>query len=274
MGVVIPFSRQTRFERRVPANGSSVAAADAGDGGATHGLAGRLREAAWTDASLLLTGGDEAELRALTRLVHEHSHRAERAFVTVDCAQPPDALSAELFGIRDVQLDGTSTYRPGAIERAHGGTLVLARVGELPLEHQKVLARALEDRRFRNGAGDTHSVDVRTVATSPEGLERKMARGEFLRNLHACLAMFERDVSVSSREETRPHETLPDLTTRPLREAKRRALELFVYGYLTENLRRHRGNVAKTAQAAGVSRQFMYRLMGELGLRAGDFRDG
>ncbi|MBE2253813.1 MAG: sigma 54-interacting transcriptional regulator [Myxococcus sp.] len=145
----------------------------------------QARRAAASTATVLLTGESGSGKEALARLVHEASRRARGPFVAVNCgAIPRELAESELFGHEKGAFTGASTAHAGVFERADGGTLFLDEVGELPLELQVKLLRALEEKLVtRLGGKAVTSVDVRVVAATNRALEAAVEAGEFREDL-------------------------------------------------------------------------------------------
>ena len=148
-----------------------------------------LRDAhrvAKSEATLLLTGESGTGKDVLARFVHRHSGRAEGPFVAVNCgAIPAELLPAALFGHRPGAFTGAVGSRRGHFLDAEGGTLFLDEIGELPLDLQPVLLRALETRKVTplGGAGEIRA-DVRIVAATNRDLESAVAAGRFRADLY------------------------------------------------------------------------------------------
>src|ERR1700716_1210581 len=142
------------------------------------GLAERV---ATTDANVLGTGGAGAGKDALARFIHSRSRRAEQPLVKIDCATlPADLLEAELFGYERGAFTGASEAKPGRLEAAHRGTLVLDEIACLSLEAQAKLLRVIEHREFeRLGGRRTIEVDARLVALTNADLKSAVERRAF-----------------------------------------------------------------------------------------------
>jgi transcriptional regulator with PAS, ATPase and Fis domain len=124
--------------------------------------------AAQTDCSVLVGGETGTGKELIARLVHESSRRAQGPFVAVNCgAIPRELVASELFGHEKGAFTGATDGRDGYFVEANGGTLFLDEIGELPIELQPTLLRALETRRVRRVGGQTErAVDVRIVAAT------------------------------------------------------------------------------------------------------------
>ena len=145
-------------------------------------LAGRV---AATDANLLVTGESGAGKDALAALVHSMSPRAAGPFVKIDCAAlPSELLEAELFGYERGAFTGAAGPKPGRLEAAHKGTLVLDEIAHLSREAQAKLLRVIERREFeRLGGRRTVRVDARLVALTNVDLDDAVRRRAFREDL-------------------------------------------------------------------------------------------
>jgi DNA-binding NtrC family response regulator len=137
-----------------------------------------LERIAGTDVTVLLEGESGVGKEVLTRALHSFSTRAKAPFVTVDCgAIPKDLIESELFGHERGSFTGATQARIGLFEQADGGTLFLDEIGELPLELQPKLLRALEAREIRAvGSNAVRLVDVRVIAATNRSLADEVRR--------------------------------------------------------------------------------------------------
>jgi two-component system response regulator FlrC len=147
--------------------------------------------------TVLILGESGTGKEVLARHIHLCSPRAAGPWVAVNCAAlPGDLLEAELFGHERGAFTGASERRIGRVERAHGGTLLLDEVSELPLPLQAKLLRVLQEREVdRVGGRQPIPVDVRIIATSNRSLKDMMARGEFRADLYYRLDVFPIELS-------------------------------------------------------------------------------
>jgi DNA-binding NtrC family response regulator len=153
-------------------------------------LFARLARVAASPAPALVEGETGAGKELCALAVHEASPRREGPFVVVDCgALPEPLLEVELFGHAEGAFPGAGRARPGAFERASGGTIFLDGVGELPLTAQPKLLRALESRAVRRlGEGAARPLDVRVVSATHRDLLGMVACGAFREDLYFRLA--------------------------------------------------------------------------------------
>jgi DNA-binding NtrC family response regulator len=162
---------------------------------ATEGLAGhapnwlraldRARQAAASDADVLIEAESGTGKELVARLIHRLSPRRDHAFVAVNCAAFPETLlESELFGYAKGAFTGAVAAKPGRFEMAHRGTLLLDEVGEMPLGLQPKLLRALQEREFER-LGDTRTVhvDLRVISTTNRALAEMVREGKFRADL-------------------------------------------------------------------------------------------
>ncbi len=144
------------------------------------------RKVAQTDSSILIQGESGTGKELLARAIHRASRRSAQSFVPVNCTAIPEALfESEFFGHRKGAFTGASDSRVGLIQSAHGGTLLLDEIGDMPLAFQAKLLRALQEREVRPvGATETVSVDVRVIASSHQNLEQAVSERRFREDLY------------------------------------------------------------------------------------------
>jgi len=162
-----------------------------GESAAVRRLLQTITTAAPTRAAVLLQGESGTGKQLYARAVHDRSDRRDRPFVTLDCAALPEGLvESALFGHERGAFAGAARRTEGALERAHGGTLVLDDVSELRLDVQAKLLRALQDQEFQRVGGTSPiALDVRVVATTSHNLAAEAAAGTFRQDLYYRLSV-------------------------------------------------------------------------------------
>ncbi|TMQ20956.1 MAG: FHA domain-containing protein [Deltaproteobacteria bacterium] len=133
----------------------------------------------------------KSDTTVLAEALHDHSPRAHGPFVVLDCGSiPPNLIESELFGHERGAFTGATGSSPGAFERAHGGTVFLDEIGELPLAMQPKLLRVLERKEVRRvGAAKSLEVELRVVASTNRDLGVEVNRGRFREDLYYRLAV-------------------------------------------------------------------------------------
>lgn len=146
----------------------------------------RARAAASTGADVLVEAESGTGKELLARFIHDASDRSRKPFIAVNCAAVPEALlESELFGHGRGAFTGAVASRPGKFELADGGTILLDEIGEMPLNLQPKLLRALQEREFeRLGEGKPVKVDIRVIATTNVSLAAMVERGQFRADLY------------------------------------------------------------------------------------------
>ncbi|MEZ4302149.1 MAG: sigma 54-interacting transcriptional regulator [Polyangiaceae bacterium] len=316
-------------------------------------LFAKLERAAPTDETILLLGESGTGKEVLARAIHTQSLRSQGPFVVFDCgAIAPSLIEGELFGHARGAFTGSVGSQPGLLELANGGTLFIDEIGELPLQLQPKLLRALESRQIRRlGAMEYRKFDARIVAATHRNLRAQLAEGVFREDLYYRLAVLELHVpSLRERKEDIPAlverflaardpkrtladlppatlsllqahdwpgnvrelrntvarmllfpELVEDLITRAapgaserpptaaskakeglldveiarlgrlleltLPDAREAVLDQLDRSYVAIKLRQHGGNVSRAADAMGISRQLVHRLIDRHGLK-------
>ena len=163
-----------------------------GRSGALRAVLRKLDQVASADTTVLLWGETGTGKELLARHVHVRSRRRAAPLIRVNCAAiAPGVVESELFGHERGAFTGALERRVGRFELAHGGTLFLDEVGELPLEVQVKLLRALQEGEVeRVGSGEPIRVDVRVVAATNRDLESDVAEGRFRADLFYRLNVF------------------------------------------------------------------------------------
>ena len=144
-----------------------------------------IEKVAQSPTTILITGESGTGKELVARALHDHSSRKEKAFISVNCGAIPETLfESELFGHEKGAFTGAINARPGRFELADGGTLFLDEVGELPLDMQVKLLRALQERTFeRVGGVRPVTVDVRLITSTNRDLAEEVRKGTFRQDL-------------------------------------------------------------------------------------------
>ena len=163
-----------------------------GDSPAFQALLRTARVVAPTDATVLILGETGSGKELIARAVHQWSDRRNRTFVKLNCAAiPATLLESELFGHEKGAFTGAIAQKVGRFELAHQGTLFLDEVGEIPLELQSKLLRAVQEQEFeRLGSNRTIRVDVRIIAATNRELKAMVDDGKFRSDLYYRLHVF------------------------------------------------------------------------------------
>ena len=293
-----------------------------------------LERAATSDITVLIEGETGTGKSLAAYEIHRNGKRGAGPFVTLDCgAIPANLLESELFGHEKGSFTGADARRVGAFEEAHGGTIFLDEIGELPLDLQIKLLRVVETRELRRvGGNKSTTVDVRLIAATNRDLRQEVNEGRFRSDLYFRLAVvrirmpalreragdigeiveqlgrslgasasdlaalfepearaaLERSAWPGNIRELRnyvqqclffgravpPEDGSPpaERAARPVDvdlqygEARQRATLEFERAYVERLLEKHGGNVAEAADAAGIHRVSLHRLVREHGL--------
>lgn len=153
-----------------------------------------LTQIAMADFSALVLRGDTGTGKGLAaRILHYNGPRADGPLIEVNCAAlPEELLESELFGHEAGAFTGAKGRREGLFEQAHGGTLFLDEIGEMPLNLQAKLLKAVEDRTVRRVGGNREiNVDTAIVTATNRDLESEVAEGRFRSDLYHRLSVFQ-----------------------------------------------------------------------------------
>jgi two-component system nitrogen regulation response regulator NtrX len=140
---------------------------------------------------VLITGPAGSGKEVVSRMIHARSRRADGPFIVMNCATlNPARFEEELFGLESGADPAAHPRRAGVLERAHGGTLLLDEVSDMPLETQGKIVRALQDSTFERLGGSARvKVDVRVISTTNRDLHAEIAAGRFREDLYYRLAV-------------------------------------------------------------------------------------
>ncbi len=177
--VAVPFLAQLR---RAPHAGADEII---GESAAVQQLRALIRRVGPSDLSALLLGASGTGKELVARAIHAASPRAQKPMIAINCASvAPTLLDAELFGYRKGAFTGAIADRVGLVEAAHGSTLFLDEIGDMPLAMQAALLRVLEQREVKRlGDNLPRAVDFRLICATHKDLEAEVAAGRFRADL-------------------------------------------------------------------------------------------
>ncbi len=178
-----------------------------GDSGPILAIKKMLEKVAPTESRVLITGQNGTGKELVARWIHEKSNRADGPIVEVNCAAiPAELIESELFGHKKGSFTGAIADRPGKFESANGGTLFLDEIGDMSLDAQAKVLRALQESRItRVGDSKEIKVDVRVLAATNKDLRAEIAGGRFREDLYHRLAVIVVQVpSLNERREDIP----------------------------------------------------------------------
>lgn len=145
-----------------------------------------------SDSTVLVSGESGTGKEVLARYIHQHSPRADEAYIAINCAAiPENMLEATLFGHEKGAFTGAVASQPGKFEQANGGTLLLDEISEMPLALQAKLLRVLQEREVeRVGGRKLIQLDIRIIATTNRDMQAEVAAGRFREDLFYRLGVF------------------------------------------------------------------------------------
>jgi two-component system nitrogen regulation response regulator NtrX len=148
-----------------------------------------IERAAKANSRIMIVGPSGSGKELAARTLHNQSSRAEGPFVVINAAAiTPERMEFELFGVE--QIDGQQPRKTGALEEAHGGTLFIDEIGDMPRETQNKIMRVLVDQTFqRSGGAAKIKVDVRIISSTARNLEEEIAAGRFREDLYHRLSV-------------------------------------------------------------------------------------
>lgn len=210
-----------------------------------------------TNSRVLIVGPSGAGKELAARTMHELSQRTGGPFIVINAAAiTPERMETELFG---VEANGTEARKPGALEEAHGGTLFIDDVADLPRETQNKILRVLVDQTFsRVGGSSKIAVDVRIVASTARNLESAIAQGQFREDLYHRLSVVPvRVPPLSERREDIPElidyfmDQISQSTGLPKRRIGEDAMAVLQSHNWPGNVRQLRNNIERLMILAG-----------------------
>jgi len=144
-----------------------------------------VKQAAESDARILITGENGTGKEVIARAIHQCSHRVDKPFIDVNCAAIPETLiESELFGHEKGAFTDAVSSRKGRFELAHGGTLLLDEIGDMSLSAQAKVLRVIQEQKIeRVGSEKTIETDVRIIAATNQDLEKACEEGKFRKDL-------------------------------------------------------------------------------------------
>jgi two-component system response regulator HydG len=215
---------------RTGPNASNEASQGASDGAYRKNLLGTteaiqrirsmIRQVAPTAATVLITGESGTGKEMVARSIHEQSTRAKAPMIALNCAAVPENLmESELFGYEKGAFTGATTSKAGLFEAAHGGTILLDEIGDMPFHLQAKLLRILQEGEARRvGSNFSRKVDVRLIAATNHSLHERVAAGLFRQDLLYRLEV----VQIQMPALRDRMEDLPELAHSVLRQASER----------------------------------------------------
>ncbi len=205
----------------------------------------QVGQVAPTDFTVLILGETGTGKELIARAIHETSPRRERTLIRVNCAAlPPQLMESELFGHEKGAFTGATERRTGKFELAHGSTIFLDEIGELPPELQPKLLRVLQEKEIeRVGGKGTIPCDTRIIAATNRNLKQEVAEGRFRADLFYRLNVF-------------------PITLPPLRERKEDILPLATH--FLEQIAKHLGRPLRGLAQSSVGHLLAYSWPGNV----------
>ena len=217
-----------------------------------------IDRAAKANSRIMIVGPSGGGKELAARTLHAMSSRADGPFVVINAAAiTPERMEVELFGVE--LSDGETGRKPGALEEAHGGTLFIDEIADMPRETQNRILRVLVDQTFQRAGGTTKvSVDVRIVSSTARNLEAEIAEGKFREDLyHRLLVVPIRIPPLSERREDIPDlveyfmDQISSATGLPKRRIGEDAMAVLQSHVWPGNVRQLRNNVERVMILAG-----------------------
>lgn len=167
-----------------------------GNSEALNHIRAMIDKVAVSDARTLITGPNGSGKELVAHQLHELSHRKDNAFVEVNCAAiPSELIESELFGHEKGSFTSAIKQKKGKFELANGGTLFLDEIGDMSLNAQAKVLRALQEQKITRVGGDTDiNIDVRVIAATNKNLKEEIKKGNFREDLYHRLSVIIIDV--------------------------------------------------------------------------------
>ena len=167
-----------------------------GNSEALNHIRAMIDKVAVSDARILITGPNGSGKELVAHQLHELSHRKDNAFVEVNCAAiPSELIESELFGHEKGSFTSAIKQKKGKFELANGGTLFLDEIGDMSLNAQAKVLRALQEQKITRVGGDADiNVDVRVIAATNKNLKEEIKKGNFREDLYHRLSVIIIDV--------------------------------------------------------------------------------
>jgi two-component system, NtrC family, nitrogen regulation response regulator NtrX len=216
-----------------------------------------IDRAAKANSRILIVGPSGAGKELAARTLHNASNRSEGPFVVINAAAiTPERMEVELFG---VEPNGEHPRKTGALEEAHGGTLFIDEIGDMPRETQNKILRVLVDQTFQRQGGTAKvNVDVRIISSTARNLEEEIAAGRFREDLYHRLSVVPiRVPPLSERREDIPElidyfmDQISVATGLPKRQIGQDAMAVLQSHVWPGNVRQLRNNVERVMILAG-----------------------
>ena len=167
-----------------------------GNSEALNHIRAMIDKVAVSDARILITGPNGSGKELVAHQLHELSHRKDNAFVEVNCAAiPSELIESELFGHEKGSFTSAIKQKKGKFELANGGTLFLDEIGDMSLNAQAKVLRALQEQKITRVGGDTDiNIDVRVIAATNKNLKEEIKKGNYREDLYHRLSVIIIDV--------------------------------------------------------------------------------
>ena len=167
-----------------------------GNSEALNHIRAMIDKVAVSDARILITGPNGSGKELVAHQLHELSHRKDNAFVEVNCAAiPSELIESELFGHEKGSFTSAIKQKKGKFELANGGTLFLDEIGDMSLNAQAKVLRALQEQKITRVGGDTDiNIDVRVIAATNKNLKEEIKKGNFREDFYHRLSVIIIDV--------------------------------------------------------------------------------